>query len=170
MKILTPTQPHIVNPHAAPRLKPLRLACALAAALALSLPAMASLGGNVNSIEQDRARMNASVNVTQTASYDVHQIQSPEGTVVDEYVSLQGNVFAVAWHGPFLPQMSQLLGSYFQQYTAALAAQPHHYGHPPLNIQAPGLAIQMGGHMRDYFGRAYIPDMMPSGVKADEIK
>ncbi len=152
------------------KVKALRLACTLAAALALSVPAMASLGGKVSSVDQDRAQMNASATVTQTANYDVHEIKSPAGTVVDEYVSLEGNVFAVAWHGPFPPQMQQILGSYYQQYTAAMAAQPQHYGRRPVNIQAPGLTIEMGGHMRDYFGRAYIPDMMPSGVKEDEIK
>lgn len=114
--------------------------------------------------------MNASIHVTQAANYDVHAIKSPAGTVVNEYVSLAGNVFAVSWHGPFPPQMQQILGSYYQQYTAALAARPNRYGHRPLDIQEPGLVIQTGGHTRDYFGRAYIPDMLPSGVKTDEIK
>ena len=148
----------------------LRLAAVVAVGLGCGLPAFASLGGELNSVQADRAHMNASVNVAHSDDYDVHEMQSPGGTVVDEYVSPAGKVFAVTWHGQFFPQMQQILGAYFQQYTAALQAQPRHYGHRPLNIQTPGFVLQTGGHMRAYFGRAYIPDMLPQGIKADEIK
>jgi Protein of unknown function (DUF2844) len=30
--------------------------------------------------------------------------------------------------------------------------------------------VQSGGHMRAYIGRAYIPEMLPPGLKAEEIK
>lgn len=151
-------------------LKPLRLLCVLAAPLAVAVPACASLGGNVASVQADSARMKASVSVTQEADYSVHEMQSPSGTQVKEFISPSGSVFAVSWQGQFPPQMQQILGSYFQQYSAALQAQPRHYGHRPLNIQEPGLVIQTGGHMRDYFGRAYVPDMLPAGVKAEDIR
>ncbi len=152
------------------RFKPIRLAAVVAVGLGCSLPTLASLGGDVNSVAADRAEMNASVNVTHADAYDIHEMQSPGGTVVDEYVSSAGKVFAVAWHGQFPPQMQQILGGYFQQYTAALQAQPRHYGHRPLNIQTPNFVLQTGGHMRAYFGRAYIPDMLPEGIKPEEIK
>jgi hypothetical protein len=138
--------------------------------LGVSYPALAALGGDVNSVEQDRAHMNASVQVTHASAYDVHQMQAPSGTVVNEYLSPSGTVFAVAWHGPFAPQMQQILGAYFQQYSAALQARDKHYGHNPLNIQLPGLVVQTGGHMRAYFGRAYVPAMLPEGVTTDDIK
>jgi hypothetical protein len=152
------------------RFRMLRLAAVFVITPALSLPSWASLGGDVNSVAADRAQMDASVNVTHSDAYDMHEIQSPGGTVVDEYVSSAGKVFAVAWHGQFPPQMQQILGAYFQQYTAALQAQPKHYGHRPLNIQTPGFAVQTGGHMGAYFGRAYIPDMLPQGIRAEEIR
>lgn len=66
--------------------------------------------------------------------------------------------------------MQQLLGSRFQQYSAALQAQERHFGHRPLNIQEPGLVIQTSGHMRAYFGRVYIPEQLPQSVRADEIR
>jgi hypothetical protein len=138
--------------------------------LGFCLPAMAALGGDVSSVEADRAHMNAEIKVTQSAAYGVHEMQAPGGTVVREYVSPSGRVFAVAWHGPFVPEMQQILGAYFQQYSAALQAQKKHYGHHPLNIQQPGLVVQQGGHMRAYVGRAYVPEMLPQGVKAEEIK
>lgn len=152
------------------RRRVLRASAAIAVFLGLSLPALASLGGDVASVDTDRAHMNASSKITSAANYDVHQIQVPGGTVVNEYVSPDGKVFAVAWHGPFPPDMQQILGAYFQQYSAALQAQEQHLGHRPLNIQQSGLVVQTGGHMRAHFGRAYLPELLPQGVKADEIQ
>jgi hypothetical protein len=150
-------------------------AAAGAALLGFSAPAKASLGGDVTSVESDRAQMKASVQVTQHHSYEVHEIQVPGGTVVDEYVSSGGKVFAVAWHGQFPPPMQQILGTYFQQYSAALQAkssqtQPKIYGHRPLNIQEQGLVVQTGGHMRAHFGRAYDPNLLPQGITASQIQ
>src|ERR1700683_2507219 len=59
-------------------------AAALTALLSVSLPAWASLGGHASSVESDRAQMNASVQVTSHDSYEVHEVQAPGGTVVDE--------------------------------------------------------------------------------------
>jgi hypothetical protein len=138
--------------------------------LGVCLPAIAALGGDASSVETDRAQMKASIKTTQAEAYSLQEITAPGGTVIKEYVSPAGRVFAVAWHGPFYPDMQQILGAYFQPYTAALQAQPKHYGRRPLNIQQPGLVVQSGGHMRAYWGRAYVPDMLPQGVNADEIK
>ena len=138
--------------------------------LALSCPALAALGGDVTSVETDQAHMKASLDVKQAVGYEVHALQAPGGTVVSEYVSPAGRVFAVAWHGPFYPEMQQILGTYFQQYSAALQARKKVYGHHPLNLEQPGLVVQSGGHMRAYMGRAYIPEMLPPGLKAEEIK
>ncbi len=147
-----------------------RVLVAVAGLVAFNLPASASLGGNAASVEADRAHMNASTAVTQEDNYDIHQIQAPEGTVVDEYVSTTGTVFAVSWHGHFLPDMQQILGAYFSQYSAALQSQERQYGHHPLNIHQPGLVVETGGHMRDYFGRVYIPSLLPEGFNPDRIQ
>jgi Protein of unknown function (DUF2844) len=138
--------------------------------LSFCLPALAALGGDVSSIDADSAHMKATVNVAQTDNYEVHEMKTPSGTVVREFVSPAGRVFAVAWHGPFVPDMQQILGAYFQQFSAALQARKKQYGHAPLNIQEPGLVVQAGGHMRAYVGRAYVPEMLPQDVRADEIK
>lgn len=141
-----------------------------AAVALLCLPALASLGGDMSSVETDGAHMKATANVARTAAYQVHEMKAPTGTVVKEFVSPAGRVFAVSWHGPFIPDMQQILGAYFQQFSAALQAQHRQYGHHPLNIQEPGFVVQTGGHMRAYTGRAYVPGMLPQGVHADEIK
>ena len=138
--------------------------------LGFGVQAMGALGGDVSSVEADRVHIKGSVEVTQAEAYSVHLMKAPEGTIVKEYVSPAGRVFAVAWHGAFVPDMQQILGTYFQQYSVALQTQPKRYGRRPLNIQQSGLIVQASGRMRAYWGRAYIPEMLPKGVTADEIK
>lgn len=73
----------------------------------------------------------------------------------------------MAWHGPWAPDLKQLLGSHFAEYSQALQAST--LGRGPVLIQLPGLVVQLGGHIRDFMGRAYLPDQIPSGVRAEEI-
>jgi hypothetical protein len=139
--------------------------------LALPIPALASLGGDVASVHQDRAQMKGSLKTTQAEAYTVHEIDASAGSVVKEYVSPAGKVFAITWRGQFIPDMRQILGTYFDQYAQAAKAQREsNVGRRPLNIQQPGLVFQNGGHMRSYFGRAYAPDMVPQGVNVDALK
>ena len=145
-------------------------AAAVVAVVGLSMPAMASLGGNVGSIQADTAHMSASVNKSEENNYEVHELQSPTGTVENEYLSSSGTVFAVTWHGPFMPDMQQILGSYFQQYSAALSSQSRQYGRRPLDIRQPGLVVQTGGHMRAHWGRVYVPALLPDGVSAEKLQ
>ena len=132
--------------------------------------AFAALGGNVASIEADRAQLNGRVQQRQTTAYTVHEIKGASGTVLREYVSSTGNVFGVAWHGQFAPDMRQVLGAYFGQYTAAVQANKESYiGRRPLNLHLPGLVIQTNGYMRAYHMRTYIPEQVPAGVKEEEL-
>lgn len=161
MKMLRERAARLVTP---------RIFIAALIVVAFSVPAMAALGGDVSSVQADLEHMKASLNIRQNETYTVHEIKAPGGTAVSEYVSSQGRVFAVAWRGPFLPEMQQILGAYFQQFSTALQSQKRVYGHHVLNIQQPGLVVQSGGHMRAYFGRAYVPEMLPATVKAEDIK
>jgi len=139
--------------------------------LALPLPALAALGGDVTSVHEDQAQMKGTLKTTQAAAYTVHEIKASAGTVVKEYVSPEGKVFAITWHGQFIPNMQQLLGSYYQQFADAAASQREaHVRHKAVNIQQPDLVVQNGGHARSYFGKAYVPTMLPQGVTADEIQ
>jgi hypothetical protein len=139
--------------------------------LALPLPAFAALGGDVSSVQEDQAQMKGSLKTTEASMYTLHEIKAGTGTVVREYVSHNGEVFGVSWQGPFLPDMQQLLGSYFPMFSAATQAQrTAHRGRSPLNIQEPGLIVESTGHMRAYSGRAYDPGKLPQGVSANEIR
>lgn len=141
------------------------------ATLALSLPAFAELGGYADSVEVDRAKMKATVKITQAKTYAMHEMKTPNGILVREYVSADGRVFGVAWRGPGLPDLSQLFGSFYGDYTSAIQAEKRTYaGHRPVDIRQPRLVVQGGGHMLAHFGRAYVPDMLPEGVTADAIQ
>jgi len=130
--------------------------------------ANAVLGGKVDSVAADQVQMKASLKVSSTGRFEVHELRTSGGNVVREFVSPEGNVFAVAWTGHAVPQYSQLLGSFAQKITAA--AQARHNHRAPLVINEPGFVFSAFGHMRFYSGRAYIPSLVPAGVQVEEIR
>jgi hypothetical protein len=139
--------------------------------LVVTLPAFGALGGDVTTVEADTAHMQGSLRITHTGAYAVHEIQTPTGTVIREYASASGKIFAVAWRGPWLPDMQQLLGDYFQQFADAAQTQANQrLGRKPLQITQPGFVLQQFGHMRSFTGRAYIPEMLPPGVSSEAIQ
>jgi Protein of unknown function (DUF2844) len=149
----------------------LLVTCAATVILASACPAWGALGGDVSSVQADQVHMQGSRETVAAQSYTVHEIRAATGVVVREYVSSAGIVFAVAWHGPWLPDMRQLLGSYFEQYVQAAKAQSGaRMGRRPLMIEQPGLVVESGGHLRAFSGKAYVPDMLPSGVRAEDIQ
>jgi hypothetical protein len=118
-------------------------------------------------VQADQARMQAAPEVTQAAGYAVHLLRLRSGTSVRQYVSSAGMVFAVSWQGPAMPDLQQLLGRYFEAYVDAVKSRRSGAARP---ISSPGLVVQTGGHMRAYFGRVYVPQMLPRGVSAEEIR
>jgi hypothetical protein len=139
--------------------------------LGLALPAVAELGGDVTSVQNDQARMKATLKVTETQAYNVHEISAPEGTIVKEYVSPEGKVFGISWKGHFMPDLQGLLGSYFTQFSQATQAkQADHRARRMVSVQEPGLVVQNAGRMRSFAGRAYVPQLIPQGVSAEVIQ
>ena len=152
------------------RLKMLAMAAGLAI-VTTAMPAWGSLGGDAASIQADQLHMQGSRTMKAAESYTMHEIQAANGTVVREYLSAKGKVFAIAWHGPWIPDMHQLLGIYFDQYAQANQAQRGaRMRRGPILINQPGLVVQIGGHPRAFTGRAYVPEMLPSGVGAGNIE
>jgi hypothetical protein len=131
--------------------------------------AWASLGRDATSVEEDQAHMKAAHRLAHSeAAYAVHELKTPTGTVIREYVSPAGKVFGVAWQGPWLPDFRQILGDYFEPVMQARRDQRQ--GRGPLVVRQPGVVFQSAGHMRSFFGRAYVPDMLPKGVSADVVQ
>lgn len=137
----------------------------------LPLPARAELGGDIRTVENDRIQMKAALQTRQAGAFAIHEIKTPTGSTVREYISPQGKVFGVSWQGPTMPDLKQLLGSYYAQASQALKEQrAKRVIRGPINIQQPGFVFQQSGHMRSYFGRAYVPGMMPQGVGPEAVQ
>ena len=139
--------------------------------LAVPFTLSASLGGDTTSVQADVAKMQGSLRSSSESSYTVHEIQMPTGVTVKEFVGQNGRVFAVSWTGPVHPDLRQLLGAYFDPYIQAvqeLNAQRH--GHGPVIIDKPGLMARVSGHMRAFQGRVYVPQLVPAGVHAEELR
>jgi hypothetical protein len=136
-----------------------------------AFPAWASLGGDTASIQVDQLQMQGRRTTKASDSYTVHEIQAATGTAVREYLSQEGKVFAIAWNGPRMPDLRQLFGGYFEQYRAAVQSRSSvRMARKPIVIDKPGLAVQIGGHIGAFSGRAYLPEMLPSGVRAEDIQ
>jgi len=114
--------------------------------------------------------MQARVQSTQHSAYTLHELQSATGTIVREYVSPAGTVFAVAWKGPYPPNLHELLGSQYAQYEQAMKMPSGRASHGPATIRLPNLVVQLSGHMGDYSGRAYLPDKVPSSMSLESIR
>src|SRR5882757_4416959 len=144
------------------------LAAGVLASQAVCLPALATLGEDAATVENDRAQMKAQLRTTAVAGYTVHEIETPTNTVVREYVSASGKVFAVSWRGPLLPDFRQTLGRYFDEYNSA-ASSPR-VGRRHLNIEGADLVVNSHGHMRAFYGNAYVPSMLPANFSIADIK
>jgi hypothetical protein len=133
------------------------------------LPAFAALGGDATSVANDVAKMKGQARATAAGGYTVSEITLPSGTVVREYISPGGKVFAVTWKGMMPPDLQQTLGTYFEQWKAAAATAPRE-GHHHLTVRQPDLIVSTGGHMRAWKGVAYVPSLLPPNFPLDEIK
>jgi Protein of unknown function (DUF2844) len=141
--------------------------CLLATTLAPNF-ASATLGEESATVDKDVTRLHAQRSVTPSTAYSMHELQLPGGTRVREYSSAN-RVFAVTWSGPSIPDLQQLLGTaYFPRYSTAVKALRG--ARRPLAVEESDLVIHTGGHPRAFFGIAYLPTQMPSGLRAEQIR
>jgi hypothetical protein len=136
-------------------------------------PAHAALGATTASVEADRASMKGQLRTRSEAGYSVQEITTASGTLVREFISPAGVVFAVSWSGQSMPNLQQTFGAYFTQFQAAVQArraqQPHLHGHNHLDIHTSSLVVHAMGHMRQYFGVAYVPALIPTNVSISDL-
>ena len=143
-------------------------------------PALAALGGNADSVAADAAIFEAkavrhtsrsALNAPAVTAYSVEQMTTPSGIAVKEYVGTNGRVFAVTWRGRRPPDLATLLGAYFTQYQhAANAGGLTAHGLHHASVRGSEVVVETAGHMRDMWGRAFLPAMLPSGVEQSEIQ
>ena len=136
----------------------------------LASPASASLGGDTVSVSDDSVKLRGQLVSTGMLQYNRHDITTGSGTVIHEYLSRSGKVFAVTWKGPTPPDLRQLFGSYFEPFRSAAAAHSQPGGHRQVSIAQSDFIVQATGHMRAFQGKAYVPSLVPSGVSVAELQ
>lgn len=140
--------------------------------LGAASPAWAVLGQPVQSVQLDRQHFKGQLRMIQRAGYSVQRIESANGAVVREFVSPEGMVFGVAWQGPSVPDMRQLLGSYFPafQQAAQEASQAPRRRRGPMVVRVNGLVVEVAGHLRQFHGRAFVESLIPSTLSQTVIQ
>lgn len=144
------------------------LVSVLATLLLGCVPSWAVLGEYANSVTTDQQHMHAQLRQTARQGYSIKELSRADGQTVKEYVSPAGMVFAITWKGPVMPNLRQLLGSYYGQLQQA--AQNHRRRRGPLVIRSKDLVLSSGGHMRSFHGIAYVPKLWPSNVPPEVVR
>jgi hypothetical protein len=134
-----------------------------------AVPAWAVLGESEATVNTDGQILSGQVRDEVQPGYRLHLITDASGTVVREYVTPAGKVFAVSWQGPFVPNMQQLLGNYFPQLQQHVQVQTGRR-RGPLNLHNDDFIFSSSGHMRAYHGRAYVPSLLPTNVSPEVVQ
>jgi hypothetical protein len=133
----------------------------LVALAAGSLPAHATLGGDLSSVAADQSVMHAQASEVASAAYTDHVLRLPDGIIVHEFVNASGQVFQVTWSGRgHRPNMNQLLGAHVVRMQA-----PDHRSGPMsrhAEVERADVVIHSAVRARFFTGSAHIPALIPS--------
>jgi hypothetical protein len=112
----------------------------------------------------------AARSTVQSNLYTLHEVQLENGTTVREYATPAGLVFAISWRGPVLPDLHALLGDYFSTFKLETdqARMAGRRG-SPVNMESADLVVRSNGRMRNFFGHAYAPALIPVGVNIQDV-
>lgn len=113
-------------------------------------------------------KMSVEVSTSANAKWNL-QIIEADGVTVREFSDKDGTVFAVAWRGINRPDLSLLLGDYYQEFFAAEKAEPKTKSRAPSETKTSRVTVRRSGHMRDMRGLAYLPDKVPAGVLVQDL-
>ncbi len=139
--------------------------------IAVGLPCLAALGETVASVATDQQKFQMRRQIRQAQNYSVHIMTDDNGTVINEFATAGGIVFGVSWQGPVIPDLSQLLGRHFGTFQAQVLSESKIRARRRGAVTHNGnLIVESGGHPRDYRGRAYLTDQLPSGVTQEAIQ
>jgi hypothetical protein len=119
-------------------------------------------------VASDQQHLRGDLRSTAAEGFLVQEISAADGNVVREYVSPDGRVFGISWRGPTRPDLAPLLGDYFREFQRASRSAARRRG--PLVVRTDRLVVEMGGHMRAFHGRAYVPDLLPVTLSPDVVQ
>ncbi len=136
--------------------------------LLLASNAVASLGGSVAEGRGGAPVCGDAKHVSNFADYQLIEFDGKDGSIVREYVRHDNRVFGVSWQTGRVPDIKGLLGSYFPEFQRAVQVRGHRPG--PMVLRTKNLVVESAGHMRAYFGRAYLPSLLPNSLTPAVVK
>lgn len=132
-------------------------------------PARAGLGESAASVSDDGRALNAAtVSTSAMPSYDRHEIRTADGTSVREFAARDGNVFAVDFDGPTMPDLKSVLGTRYDSYVRA--AQARRGNHHVVSFTSDGAVVTIVKLPRGFAGHAHLPAAVPTGVDVRELR
>ncbi|MBZ5514013.1 MAG: DUF2844 domain-containing protein [Acidobacteriia bacterium] len=131
-------------------------------------PTWATLGEYEASVSSDQQYLRGKLQTTPRQGYTLHRIASADGTVVREYISPAGLVFGISWQSVTMPNLRQLMGSYYAQFQQASQSRVRRRG--PFVVRTDQLVVESGGHMRAFHGRAYVPNLLPKNIPPEVVQ
>lgn len=132
------------------------------------LPAWATLGENVSTVDTDAQVVHGKHVMLARAGYSLHQITRSDGSVVNEFVSPAGIVFGVSWQGHFAPNLTQLLGTYMTDLEQGQRTQV--IRRRVLSVETDNFSFTSVGHMGSFRGRAVVRSLVPATVAAEVVR
>jgi hypothetical protein len=103
-------------------------------------------------------------------AYKLHELTNTEGAVVREYVSPEGTVFGITWHGRSTPDMNQLLGNYVNNFETATRDQTQIRQRRGITIKTNDFFYTNFCRMGVCTGSAYAPKLLPSNVSVEVMR
>jgi hypothetical protein len=139
-----------------------------AAMLGCANLASATLGENFASVTVDAASIQATESILTDANFTVYELRTVAGSVIREYVNPSGIVFAVNWHGPVMPDLRRLLGSFFDRYVQHITNNQPTRRH--VKLDAADLVVHSSGHMGAFSGHAFLPQSLPPAFLVEQLQ
>ncbi|KXU93477.1 hypothetical protein CR51_29255 [Caballeronia megalochromosomata] len=93
-----------------------------------------------------------------------------QGIVVREYADTSGQVYAVSWRGPAMPDIRSLLGAYFETFRQGAQASIGDAGLHSARVVKGNLVVENRVRLREFSGRAWLASALPAGVTATDIQ
>lgn len=125
---------------------------------------------SANAASPPVAKMLAAKPSVPSGLYTQHETELENGTSIREFSNLSGVVFAVVWRGPVLPDLSALLGDYFSTFKLETERARQSGKHSSsIAMDSAGLILSSKGRMRNFFGYAYAPSLIPPGVNINNV-
>jgi hypothetical protein len=131
--------------------------------------AAATLGEPLASVQKDAGSLKAAQKASSSGEAYTMSEMYADGNTIKQYSNPEGIVFAVSWTGISKPDLQVLFGSYFTEYSNASNELPKKMGAKSISFKTSKMVVRRAGRMRDQRGLAYVPSLVPAGVKVEDL-